>query len=557
MAPVLDRPENDMRHLWVLLLLVVPLLACGEEEELPPDRRPLLIAFDGSPTNLDARVGNDQNSGRVFDLIYIGLVHVATDGTYEPVVAESWEMPDDTTIVFHIRPGLVFHDGTPLTARDVKFTYESLMAEGFPGAKASGYADVERIETPDDMTVVFHLAQANAGIFDNLTLGIVPEGSDTEVMKSRPVGAGPYRLVEYAVDERVRLEGFDRYWKGPPGIRDVVIRVVPDATTRILELRKGTIDFELNAIPYDAVKLFRKIDDFQVVAKPGSQYQYLAFNLRNRYLSNLQVRQAIAHAIDRDRIVRDLLLGFGTVTNSLFPADHWAHAEGLTDYPYDPARAKALLDQAGLKDPDGDGPAPRFQLSFRTSTDAEANLQAQMIQQMLREVGIAVEIRSNEFGVFYDDISKGNFDMFSLKWAGLNDPDFYTYIFLSENIPPTGLNRGFFINPRVDELIERGRVTYDREERKRIYGEIQRIAAEQLPYYSLYHRSNVAVMKEELEGFRMYPAGFLLALDEMHWEGGGGGRVPASTAAPSPASTSTAGSGTTETVSTDTGTMAQ
>lgn len=508
-----------MKRSLAILFATFLLAACAEEEVLPPEQRPLRIAFDGSPTNLDSRVGNDQNSGRIFDLIYIGLVHVATDGTYEPIAAESWEMPDDTTIVFKMRPGLIFHDGSPLTARDVKYTYDSLMSEGFPGAKSSGYADVTSIETPDDQTVVFHLAQANAGIFDNLTLGIVPEGADTEVMKEKPIGAGPYQLVEYRVDERVRLRGFKDYWKGPPGIENVVIRVVPDATTRILELRKGTIDFELNAIPYDAVKLFTKIDEFQVMSKPGSQYQYLAFNLRNQYLKNLKVRQALAHAIDRERIVRDLLLGFGEVTDSLLPSDHWAHAENLASYEYDAEKAKRLLDEAGYPDPDGEGPQPRFRLSFRTSTDTEANLQAQMIQQMLSLVGIDVDIQSNEFGVFYEDISKGNFDMFSLKWAGVNDPDFYTYIFLSENIPPTGLNRGYYINPRIDDLIERGRVTYDREERKAIYEEIQQIAARELPYYSLYHRSNVAVMKEGLRGFRMYPAGFLLALDEMYWEG--------------------------------------
>ena len=231
------------------------------------------------------------------------------------------------------------------------------------------------------------------------------------------------------------------------------------------------------------------------------------------------MRRAIAHAIDRERIVRDLLLGYGRVTDSLLPPDHWAHGDDLRSYPFDPERAKELLDQAGYADPDGDGPQKRFHLNYRTSTDAEARLQAQMIQQMLSEVGIDIEIRSNEFGVFYEDISKGNFDMYSLKWAGVNDPDFYTYIFLSENIPPTGLNRGFFINERVDELIESGRVTYDRDEREAIYSEIQQIVARELPYYSLYHRSNVAVMKEELEGFRMYPAGFLLALDEMYWEG--------------------------------------
>jgi peptide/nickel transport system substrate-binding protein len=504
-----------MKRTLMMCSLAVLLFACGGGERDGDDTRPMVIVFGDSPTNLDSRIGNDQHSGRIFDLVYEGLVRFLPDGTHGPGLAESWDMPDDTTIVFNLRRGVTFHDGKPLTARDVKFTYDSLMADDFPGAKASGYVDVAALETPDDHTVIFRLTQANAGIFDNLTLGIVPEGSDPEVMKTRPIGAGPYRLIEYRVDERVRLEAFDDYFGNKANIRRIDIRVIPDATTRMLELRNGTVDFGLNVLPFDAVDQFRDLNQFQVQAEPGSQYQYLAFNLQNQYLRDPRVRQAIAHSIDRERIVRDLLLGYGEVTDTLFPPDHWAHGGNLTTYDYDPDRAKALLDEAGHRASGRDG--ERFRLSYRTSTDDEANLQAQMIQQMLRQVGIGVVIQRNEFGVFYEDIQKGNFDMFSLRWAGINDPDFYTYIFASRNVPPEGLNRGHYVNPRVDELIEQGRVVYDQGQRARIYEEIQEIVARELPYLSLYHRSNVAVMKEGLAGFEMYPAGFLLSLPEVRW----------------------------------------
>ncbi len=503
------------------LALVLLFAGCGGESSsnATPGEQALVIAFDGSPTNLDARVGNDQYSGRIFDLVYAGLIRVTPDSDYGPDLAESWETPDATTIVFHLRKNVTFQDGRPLTSKDVKFTYDSVMREDFPGTKKSGYESVDSVEAPDPATVIFHLKEPNAGIFDNLTLGIVPDGADPEKFKSQPIGAGPYRILEFRPDEKVVLKAFPNYYGGPPQITNVTIRVIPDATTRVLELRKGTVNFVLNSIPLDSVKRFQDSPDTKVIAKPGAIYQYVAFNLRNRYLSHREVRQAIAHAIDRERIVRDLLLGFGRVTNTLFPPDHWAHADDLENYDYDPAKAKQLLDAAGFGDPDGDGPQTRFSLVYKTSTDAEANQQAEMIQQMLKQVGIGVEIQSNEFGVFYDDIQKGNFEMFSLRRAGVNDPDFYTFMFQSEMIPPEGQNRGYYANSRVDELLARARQTFDRSKRKEDYVEIQKILAHDLPYVSLYHRSNIAIMSRNLEGFEMYPAGFLLSVPKMHFTG--------------------------------------
>jgi peptide/nickel transport system substrate-binding protein len=504
-----------------LPLLFVALVACGGGERSGSARPAsaaqgdLVIAFDTSPTNLDSRVGNDQASGRIFDLVYAGLIKPTTESDYAPDIAERWETPDDRTIIFHLKPGVQFQDGRPLTSRDVKWTYESLMAEDFQTSKKSGYTTVTAIETPDERTVIFRLSEPNGGMFDNLTVGIVPQGADTDEFKSRPVGAGPYRVVEFRPDERVVLEAFDGYHGGAPKTKRVTVRVIPDATTRILELRRGTVNFVLNAIPSENIVQFENADGFKVVKEPGAIYQYLAFNLRDPQLRNPQVRQAIAHAIDRETIVRDLLRGYGVVTESLFPQGHWARSEGLTAHAYDPQRAKQLLDQAGFRDPDGDGPQTRFRLSYKTSTDAEANQQAQIIQQMLKQVGIDVVIQSNEFGVFYEDIQKGAFQLFSLRRAGISDPDFLYVIFHSQNMPPEGQNRGYYANPQVDRLIMQGRSTFDREQRRQAYVEAQRLIAQDLPYVSLYHRHNVAVMASNVEGFEMYPSGFLLSVPQM------------------------------------------
>jgi len=512
-----------------LVTLVLP-VACGGGESnagaTDAARNELVIAIDGSPTNLDCRIGNDQNSGRMHDLIYAGLVRIDTKGGYEPDLAESWDTPDDHTIVFHLRHGVTFQDGRPLTAKDVLFTYQSMMAPDFPGPKKSGYATVASIEAPDDYTVVFHMKETNPAIFDNLTTCLVPVGADPDVYRSAPIGAGPYKVADFRPDEKVVLEAFPNYHEGKPPIDHLNIRIIPDATTRVLELERGTIDFTLNSIPPDSVKRFEKDPDLQVIAKPGSIYQYIGFNLHNEALSKIEVRRAIAHAIDRERIVHDLLLGYGKVTETLFPPGHWAYADALPTYPFDPGEAKRLLDEAGYPDPDGDGPETRFTLLYRTSTDAESNQQAEMIQEMLRQIGVAVKIQSNEFGVFYEALQKGEYDIFSLRRAGVNDPDFYTYMFESDNFPPRGQNRGFYSNPEVDRLLAEGRATFDRAKRREIYVRIQRILAEDLPYVSLYHRYNIAIMKKNLEGYEMYPAAFLLSVRKMRWEIPGGAKTP-------------------------------
>ncbi len=478
----------------------------------------LVIAAQSSPTNIDSRVGNDNASGRIFDLCYSGLVRITPEMDFAPDVAERWETPDDRTIVFHLNPRAKFQDGRPVTAQDVKWTYDSLMAEDFVTSKRSGYTVVDRIEAPDAQTVIFRLKEPNGGLFDNLTVGILPRGADTNVYKTRPIGAGPYRVVDFRTDERIELEAFDQWHGGAPGIKHVTVRIIPDDTTRVLELRRGTIDLETNSIPFENVSEFEKSPKHRIVKKPGSVWQYIAFNLRDPILSKLKVRQAIAHAVERERIVRDLLRGHGVPADTMFGEGHWARAENLPAYPYDPGRAKQLLDEAGYRDPDGDGPRPRFSITFRSSTNAEANQRAEMIQQMLAQVGIDMKIQTNELGTFLEDIGKGRFQMYSLSRNGIQDPDFFNVIFHTKSFPPEGQNRGFYSNPRVDRLIEEGRATFDRARRKQIYGEIQKILQEELPYLSLYHQINVAVMDKALTGYVMYPAGYWLSVQEMRWE---------------------------------------
>ena len=510
----------NSRPLVAAAMVCAMLAACGGGEKKNGSgsgsaENRMVIGLQSSPTNLDPRVGNDNASGRIFDLCCAGLIKVTPEMDYAPDIAQSWETPDDKTIIFHLNPNAKFQNGKPVTAQDVKWTYDSVMSEAFTSTKKSGYAAVSSIEAPDAKTVIFRLKEPNGGLFDNLNLGIIPTGSDANAMKSKPVGAGPYQVVNFRTDESVELKAFEGYHLGAPKIKELQVRIIPDATTLVLELRRGTVDFEVNQIPFENVGEFESSPKHQVVKKPGSVWQYLAFNLKDPILAKVEVRRAIAHAIDRQRIVKDLLRGHGIPTDTMFGQGHWARAENLPTYAYDPNRAKQLLDQAGYRDPDGDGPKPRFSLTFKTSTNAEANTRAEAIQQMLRQVGIDMKIVSSELGTFLEDIGKGNFQMYSLSRNGIADPDFFYIIFHSKNIPPEGQNRGFYANPKVDQLITEGRSTFDRAKRKQIYGDIQRIVQEDLPYVSLYHQINVAVMDKDLQGYTMYPAGFWLGVPQM------------------------------------------
>ncbi|MEA2162967.1 MAG: peptide/nickel transport system substrate-binding protein [Thermoanaerobaculia bacterium] len=490
-------------------LVVVLLAACGgsEKKSAADQAKTLVIALKSGPTNLDSRVGSDNASSRMFDLVYSGLIKVTPNFDYAPDLATKWETPDDKTIIFHLNPAAKFHNGQPVKAADVKWTYESMMNPTFVTSKRSGYSTVDHIETPDEQTVIFKLKEANAGIFDNLTTGILPTGADTNVYKTMPIGCGPYRLVKHLPDDRLEFEAFDQWHGGAPPIKHITVRIIPDATTCILEMRRGSVNFEVNIIPFENVAEFEKNPDFKVVKSNGSVYQYLAFNMKDPALAKPLVRQAIAHAIDRERIIRDIQRGFAQPTETMLAEGHWARATNLPTYAYDPAKARKLLAQAGY--PKG------LNLTFKTSTDAEANSRAQVMQAMMKEAGFNVTIQSNEMSTFFADISKGNFQMYSLSRNGISDPDFYYVIFYSKNEPPNGQNRGYYNNPRLDQLMIDGHSTFDRAKRKPIYDEVQKIVATDLPYLSLYMQSNVAIMRKNIDGYVQYPAGFYTSIPQM------------------------------------------
>jgi len=344
----------------------------------------LVMIIESSPTNLDPRVGLDAYSERIDSLIFDDLLTRDEHLKVQPQLAERWEIPDPLTYVFHLRKGVTFHDGHPLTSRDVKWTFDSLLEGKVPSTKAAAYRYVDHIETPDEATVVFRLKEPFSTLLWNLSdgaMGIVPYGSGHEISQT-PIGSGPFRFVRAEQDEEVVLERNQQYWGEKPHLESVRFAVVPDATTRALELRKGSADIAINSLTGDMVLALERQPDLEVLRGPGTVLSYLSFNLRDPILQDQRVRQAIAYAIDRAPMIHYLLRDFARPAYSLLPPESWAYDGQVPHYDHNPEFARQLLDQAGYPEKHG----VRFQLTMKTSTDENTRLVAAVLQQQLRDV---------------------------------------------------------------------------------------------------------------------------------------------------------------------------
>jgi peptide/nickel transport system substrate-binding protein len=289
----------------------------------------------------------------------------------------------------------------------------------------------------------------------------------------------------------------------------VRFRIVPDATVRALELRKGTADFALNSINPDTVAALAQEPNLSLTQRAGTTYAYLAFNFVDPLLARREVRQALACATDRPALIQHLMNNQARPADSLLPPYHWAYTPAPPEfsYPYDPARAEALLDSAGFPRTIG-GRGPRLHLTLKTSTDETSRLIAAVLQEQWRRVGVELELRPLEFATLFSDVGRGSFQLYFLRWVGANnDPDIFEYVFHSKKIPPDGANRGRYRNPHLDSLLDRARVEHDREKRKQLYAQVQRIVAEDLPYLSLWYPDNVCLHSRRVSNVQLTPAG--------------------------------------------------
>jgi peptide/nickel transport system substrate-binding protein len=457
-----------------------------------------------SPATLDPGVGTDEASQKIGQLLFSSLLKIDDALRVVPDLAVRFETADSQVYVAEIPSGVRFHDGRELTAEDVAYTFRRFLDPSFTSARKGAYGELASVEVRGPYVVAFHLKQPSASFPINLVMGIVPQGTGAEAGR-RPVGSGPYRLAEFAPDDHVTLEAFDGHFRGAPRNSGLVIRTVPDDTMRGLELRKGSVDIVVNDLSPDLVHGLDESTELAVVTAPGTDYAYVGLNLRDPVLADRRVRQAIAWALDVDAICEYLRRGLARPATSIVPPMSWAYEPDATRYRHDPARAMALLDEAGYRDPDGAGPEPRLRLSLKTSTAEAYRLQATVIQSQLAGAGIAVELRSQELTTLLDDVRTGNMQMYTLQFVGITDPDILRRVFHSTQVPPNGLNRAFYANPDVDRLIDEATASLDDATRLRLYRRVQALVAGDLPIISLWTKVNVAVSQPNLRGITLSP----------------------------------------------------
>ncbi len=498
-------------------MLVCALAVCvaywgcgGRPAPVPSDSTDtgIVIGLGSAPQSLDPRLGTDVSSARVQQLLYNSLVKKTIDSNLVGDLAEKWEIVNNRTYRFFLKKNVQFHNGETLTAYDVKATFDSILNDALASPKKSAYEKLSSITVEDEYTIVFQTREPFAPFLINMVMGILPR---SEIEKPDdghgilPIGTGPFRFESREGDDEIRLARFDSYFEGTPGLTGIRFRIIPDDTIRTMELEKGDLDFLQNNVPIDSLERLNRIETLKVMTGPGTSYYYIGFNFRmDTPLRDVRVRRALAMALNRDSMIEHLLGGLASKAAGVIPRGHWAFNPDIEQIPYDPEGARALLGEAGLAAGD-DG--VRLRIKFKCPQNKQSQRLAEVIQAQWAEAGVQMDIQSLEWGTFYDDIVKGNFETYVLSWVGVTDPDILFSIYHSDNVPPNGRNRGWFKSEPLDRLLIEGRTELDTGARASIYRDAQRLIAEELPCISLWHTHNIAVMKRNIAGYELYPAG--------------------------------------------------
>lgn len=495
------------------ILLCLAWAACTQ----PPQATRLTVAIESTPETLDRRMALSQNAMRVAQLVTPGLTRIDASGEAVPDLAATFEALDETTWSFTLREGLRFSDGAPLTAHDVQATFRSVLDPDLGSPHRGGYRYVRDVEARDERTVIFHLREPFGAFPVDASLGILPARlvapAYRDELRLAPVGAGPFVVEAWDGEGEIWLAPNPLYHQGAPH-EPLAIRTVRDGTTRILELRKRRIHVIVGSISPALLPGLRREPGIRVEVQPGAGVSYLTFNLRDPLLAKREIREAIALAIDREALAQHKFKGAAHPAHSLLRPGHWAHHE-VRRWERDLPAARERL-QAAL--PQGEP----LRLTLKTSTDRFRRSIALVIQAQLAEAGIQVDIQPLEWGTFMGDLKKGNFQLATLKWTPVIDPDLLRLAFHSHSIPAEdngwgGGNRGGYRNPHLDELLLDARRLADPAARKVAYAESLELLADELPVLPLLHEEAIGAVVEGVEGVEFDPQGSLQSLRQARW----------------------------------------
>lgn len=452
--------------MWLLLLS-----GCVERA---PDDSEIRFAIAQAPINLDPRYATDAASERVNRLIYQRLVKFDAVSKPTPGLA-TWHKLSPTqyriTLSNKTKP---FHHGKPLTASDVKATYESILTLA-DSPHAAEYRNIRQIDIINAQTLDFQLAVADNHFPEKLIIGILPKDliDQHHDFAHLPVGNGAFQFISW--QRQLRLKR----------LRDgqmVSLIEVKDPTVRVLKLMRGEADLLQGDLPPELVRYLQTKSDVQIKTTQGTNFSYLGLNMQDPVLKQLKVRQAIAHAIDREAIIKQVMINNTRLAEMILPPEHYAGNATLQHTAYNPVLAKQLLQSAGVQLP--------LKLVYKTSTDAQRVRLATILQAQMRAAGIDLEIRSLDWGTFFAEVKQGNFQLYGLTWVGIKTPEIYSKVFGSQFMPPHGLNRGGYVDDKLDELIKN-------EDWPAVTNRIH----QQLPYIPLWYEGQIAVMQNNIQHY--------------------------------------------------------
>jgi peptide/nickel transport system substrate-binding protein len=476
-----------MRSGGLLMCLVIALAACA-----PPPDDVIRLGIASAPANLDPRFATDATSARINRLLYRRLVDF--DERIRPVASlASWQVLAPDHYRFSLAPDRAgFHDGQPVTARDVAATYRFILDPDNASPHRSALALIRRIEVLDDATLDFFLERPDPLFPGYLVTGIVPASAirASRALHQRPLGSGPFRFLDWPEPGHLRLE---RIADG----QVIEFLRVGDPTVRVLKLLRGEVDLLQNDLPAELLGYLDRQHGITVNHGPGSNFAYIGFNLENPVTRDVRIRRAIAHAIDRTAIIEHVLANAAKPAAALLPPDHWAGNPDLEPVPYAPQEARRLLATAGYTD------INPLMLEYKTSTDPVRLRIATIIQQQLAEVGIRMKLHSYDWGTFYGDIKAGRFQLYSLAWVGIKTPDIFRYAFHSDSLPPEGANRGRLADPQTDRLLEAAEKAATLDEQASYYRAVQARLLEVLPYVPLWYEDHVVAIRAGIAGYQL------------------------------------------------------
>lgn len=514
-----------------MLLIAMFAVACssgdsgnsGSSGDAADGEKVVVIGLEAEPTSMDAHQLSDYNTSRTAMELYDQLVRFKDGSTeIEPGLAEKWDVSEDgLEYTFYLRQDVTFHDGTPFNAEAVKFSIDRQIDENHPFHDTGQYpyADftfgmVDRVEVVDEYEVKIILKEPFAPFLSNMAMHSASIVSPTAVEKfgedfsSNAVGTGPYKLVKWDPGVEVILEKNEDYYRGAPKIDRLIFKPITEPETRLAELEAGNLDLIVNVSP-DEMNRLREDENVQVLEEPSMHVWWTAFNTQKEPFNDVRVRQAFNYAVNKEAIIDNILQGTGELANSPLPPIVWGHNPNVKNYPYDPEKAKQLLEEAGY----GDGLSVTYTIPESGSGMQQPQAMAQAIQADLAAVGVDVTIETVEWGTYLDQVfvplEESTLEMHQMSWIGDNgDPDNFLYILLSgDQWPTAGFNDSYYQNDEVDELLAKARVTKDIDERTEMYERVQEIVMEEAPWIVLDHENQTIVTSKRLKDFQLHPTG--------------------------------------------------